>query len=242
MHHNPISTLLKTYPRTRPPLSKEFTAIYDIVYKNNRSGKGLLSYLSQSLESWMHKKVAHGGLIYQGPLLELGAGTLNHRPYEKDVISYDVVEPFTLLYEDSPDRATIRHFFPDIKAITDTSCYNRIISIAALEHICDLPTVLQQCTQLLAKDGLFQAAIPSEGGLLWRVAWECSMGLSFKLRTGLNYGELMRHEHVSNAVEIISLIRYYFHDVTLCRFPLQGHHTSLYCYIEAKNPRITLPE
>ena len=230
-----IADLIKTYPRIRPPVSAEFSRVYEQVYKDNRSGKGLLSHLSQQLESWMHRKVASCVNAQAHQLLEIGGGTLNHVDYEQNTLHYDIIEPLHILYQDNPKKSRIRHFYNDIKEIPETIRYNRIISVAVLEHIVDLPDVLRKCTTLLEKDGVFQAGIPSEGGLLWGMAWRCSMGLSFKLRTGLDYGELMRHEHVSNADEIIALVQHFFKEVTVKRFPLRGGHSSLYCYIEARN-------
>ena len=84
---------------------------------------------------------------------------------------------------------------------------------------------------------VFQAGIPSEGGLLWGLGWRFSTGISYFLRTGLDYGVVMRHEHLNTAAEITAIVGHLFDDVRLKRFPLPGHHLSLFTYIEAQSPR-----
>jgi hypothetical protein len=52
--------------------------------------------------------------------------------------------------------------------------------------------------------------IPSEGTILWRIGWALTTGIEFRARHGLNYGVLMRHEHVNTASEIESVLRVFF--------------------------------
>lgn len=231
-----IEELIKTYPRTRPPLSEAMQLIYKDQYKQNRSGKGFINWLCQLLESWMHWKTIQS--TRGGDTLELGAGTLNHIKYElikKHHTKYDIVEPSSYFYTDSKYKADVSNFYNDIIEIPAGTKYDRIISIAVLEHMTDLPDTLKHCTKLLHKEGIFQACIPSEGGALWGISWRLTKGLSFRIHTGLNYKEMMLHEHVNSAKEVIALLSYYFRDIKIKKFPFPWHHLSLYCYIEAKN-------
>ena len=50
-----------------------------------------------------------------------------------------------------------------------------------------------------------QACIPSEGGAFWWLSWRLSTGMSYYIRTGLDYGVAMRHEHVNTAPEIVAI-------------------------------------
>lgn len=90
---------------------------------------------------------------------------------------------------------------------------------------------------MLKEYGVFQAGIPSEGGLLWGLSWRISTGLVFRLKTGLDWSEYMRHEHVSSAKEILQLIKFVFREVKISRFPLPFNHLSWYVYVEARFPR-----
>lgn len=226
--------LLASYPRPRPVLPPEYQAIYVAEYKSNREGGRVAEGLAKRLEAWMHRRVASRP---EGPLLELGAGTLNHLRFEPDLADYDIVEPFEALWVDSPRLRHIRHAHRDIANVPEDRAYRRIASIACLEHVEDLPSLVARSALLLDPAGVFQAGIPSEGGFLWGLGWRVSTGLSYRLRTGLDPGVVMRHEHLSTAPDIIGVVRHFFAEVRVSRFPFPWHHLSLYAYLEARAPR-----
>jgi SAM-dependent methyltransferase len=230
-------TLLASYPRIRPPLTPGHESRYVEEYRQNRSGKGGLFATVAFLESWMHRTVANG--TPGSRILELGAGTLNHVKYEPPVDVYDVVEPFRALWDDSPYRTRVTTFYGDLGEIPDDHLYDRILSIAVLEHLTDLPRIVARCGRLLAKDGQFQAGIPTEGGILWGLAWRTTTGFAYRLRTGLSYATVMHHEHVNTAGEILAITRYFFTEVRVRRFPVPFKHLSFYSVIEASRPRLT---
>lgn len=234
--------LLARFPKTRPQLSPELAAIYVRQYQENRSGETTAASLSQRLEAWMHRQVAadvaKGGAK---PTLEIGAGTLNQLAYEPQGAAYDIVEPFSELFAASPLRTRVRDVFADTAEVPAERRYARITSVAALEHICDLPRVLARAALMLEPGGSLRSAIPSEGGLLWRLGWSLTTGLEFRLRHGLDYGELMAHEHVNSAVEIETLIRALFDDVRIRSFGV-GRQLSLYRFVEAREPKLGAAE
>ncbi|MGA2904375.1 MAG: hypothetical protein ABSD98_11125 [Candidatus Korobacteraceae bacterium] len=232
-----IHDLLASYPRTRPSLSQRHQELYVAEYKRGRSGGGGLPGTVAKVEAWMHKEVASAE---EGArILELGAGTLNHLRYENRPAAYDVVEPFRELWEGNPQLKNVSHIYKDISEVPDQK-YDRIISVAVLEHLTDLPYVVARCGLMLAVKGRFAAGIPSEGGFLWSLGWRATTGLSFRLRTGLSYEPYMRHEHVNLADEIITVTRYFFEDVRIRRFPLENKHLSLYTALDASRPRLNL--
>ncbi|MES2884124.1 MAG: methyltransferase domain-containing protein [Pseudomonadota bacterium] len=185
----------------------------------------------------MHRRVA-GDLREDKPApttLEIGAGTLNQLRYEPTVTCYDVVEPFHALHTDVADRGRIRHFYDDIGELPSSARYQRITSIATFEHICDLPTVIALAAQHLEPQGVLRVAIPSEGHLLWTLGWRLTTGLDFYLRYGLDYGVLMRHEHVNSASEIESLLRLAFKQVS-SEFYGISRACSFYQFFECRSP------
>lgn len=225
--------ILATYPRERPPLSPAHQKIYAEQYRINRDGESVADGAAQKLEEWMHRQVAAAS---GGPILELGAGTLNHLKFERYSGSYDVVEPFRALYEGRPETKRVRDFFDSVQDVPTDRRYRRIISVAVLEHLPDLPSDIARCALLLDEGGRFQAGIPSEGGFLWWLGWRLSTGLAYRLRTGLDYGVVMRHEHLSDAPTILSVVRHFFKKVTVRRFPSPFHQFSFYAYVEASRP------
>jgi SAM-dependent methyltransferase len=229
-----IASLMAQYPRARPSLPDANADLYVEEYKINRGvGTHSLYRLTAWLESWMHHQVATAPGTC---LLEIGAGTLNHRSYEKDAARYDIVEPLADLYKDSAQLSRITKIYKTIEDVPRHTPYDRIFSVAVLEHLQDLPTVVAACALRLAPNGIFQAGIPAEGGFLWGLAWRTTTGLSYRLRTGLPYGPVMRHEHINSAAEIIAIVRLFFANVQLRWFPLPSRHLAFYCYIEARTP------
>ena len=207
--------MFEQFPKVRPPLPKDIQDIYASSYKLNREGKTVASWLSQKLESWLHKQVAKDVLEREirKTTLEIGAGTLNQLQYEPEVGPYDIVEPFKELYEGSPHLKRIRNAYADMKQVPGQCKYDRITSVAAFEHICNLPEVIARCGLLLKQDGMLRVSIPNEGSLLWELGWRISTGLEFRLKYGLDYGWIMRHEHVNKASEIENQLEYFFKNV-----------------------------
>lgn len=167
------------------------------------------------MESWLHRQVARDVVrdCTGKRTLELGAGTLNQLDFEPEVGAYDIVEPFAELYAESPHLPRIRRIYPDVRQVPRDVRYDRITSVATLEHICDLPQVVAMAALHLEPNGVFRAAIPSEGTILWALGWRLTTGLEFRLRHGLDYGELLRHEHVNSAHEIEEVLEFCFESV-----------------------------
>jgi hypothetical protein len=231
------SDMLANFPKIRQPLPKEFRAIYAKQYKDNRSGNTPASFFSQAVESWLHKTVAADVRydVSSKSTLELGAGTLNQLGYEPIVGPYDIVEPFRELYEASPLLRRVRDVYSDIKEVPQDHRYDRITSVATFEHICNLPEVVAKAGLLLNPAGTLRVSIPSEGTFLWRLGWKLTTGLEFRVRYGLDYGVLMRHEHVNTAREIRCVLKCFFSHVRPAVFGLCAS-VSLYQYFECARP------
>ena len=232
--------MFENFPKMRPPLPEEIRDIYSVHYKSNREGQTTAASLAQRMESWMHRQVARdvaNPQVSTKVTLELGAGTLNQLQYEPAVDTYDIVEPFTDLYKSSPLLGKVRNVYSDISEIPSSCGYDRITSVATLEHICNLPEVIARSGLLLADKGVLRASVPSEGTLLWTLGWKLTTGLEFKLKYGLDYGLLMKHEHVNMAKEIEEVLEYFFKEIKCKVFGL-SKSISLYRYYECHNPKI----
>jgi hypothetical protein len=224
------------FPKTRRCLPDAYRAIFVAEYRRNR-GIDRPRGTKEQLESWMHRQVSEAG-AGRGPVLELGAGGLNHVQWEPSGEAYDVVEPLAELYTGQSELQRIRRVYTDIEEIPREQAYRRIISVATLEHVLDLPALVARSVLLLTPDGTFAAGIPSEGGLLWYLAWRFGTGSSFWWRTRLDYGVLMRHEHVNTANEVLEITGTFFSNVIVRRFPAPWHHGSVYAAVEATGPRV----
>lgn len=230
--------LLAPYPKRRPELPKAYQKIYVEHYRRNRTGGSAATAAAQNLEAWMHRKVAEDVRTRRSgyQTLEVGSGNLNHLQYEPSSTVYDVVEPFLELEADASDRRRVSTVYRDISEVRGKR-YDRIISVAVFEHLEDLPTVTATCGNLLSPSGCLRIAIPSEGTLLWGLAWRFTTGIEFRLRYGLNYGLLMRHEHLNTASEIAGTLEIFFESVKRQVFGISPA-LSLYQFFECSSPRI----
>ena len=232
-----VQEILARYPKSRPALPPAHARIYERHYQENRDGEGAANSVATRLERWMHRRVARAGSGSR--VLELGAGTLNHLRFESPLPAiYDVVEPFTALFEGRAESGSVRAFYRDIGDIAPTERYDRIISVAVLEHLTALPYVVARAGLLLADGGTFAAGVPSEGGVLWHCAWRFGTGMAYYLRHRLDYADLMHHEHVNTADEILAVIRHFFEVQEVHRFPMNALHASLYTSVVAKCPDV----
>jgi hypothetical protein len=205
--------LFGNFPKRRADLPAAYQKIYLEHYKKNRAGATPASFFSSRLERWLHKKTAAdcAGHPPQSTL-EIGAGTLNHLPYENSA-PYDIVEPMKELYEGAADLKRIRNIYHDIAEIAPAQQYERIVSIANFEHVLNLPEMVARCCLLLPEQGHLRVAIPNEGTFLWRLGYTLSTGIEFRLKYGLPYSVLMKYEHVNTAAEIENILNYFFKKV-----------------------------
>jgi SAM-dependent methyltransferase len=225
------------FPKIRPALPPEYQKIYLQHIQENRHGKSPASRLSTALEGWMHRRIAKDVRESNRSLstLEIGAGTLNHLRYEANNVAYDIVEPAYYLFDGSPFLNRVRTIYNDVKEVQQDTRYDRIISIASFEHICNLPEVVARCGLLLKPDGQLRAAIPTEGGPLWKLGWKLTTGWEFKRRHGLDYEVIMRREHVNTWTEVADVLNYFFQNVECSYLGLTRALSGYQVYI-CRNP------
>ncbi len=142
------------------------------------------------------------------------------------------------LFQESPLRRRIDSEYASVFEIERSEQYDRVLSVAALEHLEEMPAIIAASARLIREGGVFQAGIPAEGGLLWGLAWRLTTAIAYRARTGLAYAPVMRHEHMNTAAEILSVIEHLFTDVRVRWFPLPHRHLAFYGYIEASRPRL----
>jgi hypothetical protein len=229
------------FPKKRPTLSDYVEKIHSSHYEKNRSGATPITSIAQKLERWLHIKVAKDAINYQTGLdkstLEIGAGNLNHLAYEPIIGQYDIVEPYRALFENKTDLKRINTIYGDVSEIPKDASYDRIITIATLEHILNLPEVVAKSALLLSPKGVFRAAIPNEGTLLWNLAWRCTTGIEFQMKYGIDYGLIMSYEHVNTAIEVSTVLNYFYSDIQIHCFGFNPK-LALYIYYECSNPNI----
>ena len=162
----------------------------------------------------MHKKVSKR----RGEdILELGAGNLNHIKYENSFKNYDIVEPFKELYKNNNELLKVRKEFNSIFDVQNR--YDKIVSIATLEHLLNLPKEITYCKNLLKKKGILQIAVPCEGELAFKLGWLFTTAISFKLKYNLDYSKMIKYEHVNSLHEILIILQNNFKIINFSRSP-----------------------
>ncbi len=233
-----LQLILNLFPKKREELPLKYQTIYNSHYKKNRGGKTKTTSLSMKMERWLHKQVAKDLKNSNEDIstLEIGAGTLNQLEYEPNIINYDIVEPFTELFEKSNQLIRIRNIYKDILDIDINIKYNRITSIATFEHIVDLPVVIAKASLLLKNNGSLRVSIPNEGTILWKLGTIIT-GAEFKKTYGLDYQVLMKYEHVNTADEIEFVLKYFFKETKTNVYGI-NKNLAFYRFICCKNPDI----
>lgn len=216
--------------KQQKPLPIAYQKIYNKFYLDYALSSTKSRQAALFLESWYHRKIASVNNVDSPIILEVGAGSLSHVVYEKSYEKYDIVEPKTFLWENADPRqkSRVSNYFASLELIPSGNQYSKIISIACLEHVNDLESHLQSIKGLLSPKGLFVVAIPAEGEFLWWLGWRLTTGLSFWIKYKLNYGVIMRHEHLNNAKEIIAALRKYFCIEKVHSFPFSIKNCRLY--------------
>ena len=213
-----IEDIIAKFPKKRINLDEKYASAHSQNYKKNRIRSNIDHKLSGFAESWSHKIIAKNN-FNKNKILEVGAGNLNHVPYEKNYERYDVVEPWSELINTSIYKTDIDDKYNYLNEIKDKT-YNRIISIFTFEHLENLPNDIEFIKNILTKNGVLQVAIPCEGELAFKIGWMFTTGLMFKIRYGLDYSKIMKYEHINTLDEIIILLRYFFSNIKILRSPL----------------------
>jgi len=134
-------------------------------------------------------------------------------------------------------RIIEKDVYSDIDEIDLNKQYDRIISVATFEHIEDLPKVVAKTCVHLNQQGTLRTSIPNEGNFLWSLGWKMTTGLEFWYNYRLDYGTLMKYEHVNNANEIEEILDYFYEDNKCSCFGL-GKKMAFYRFYESKQPRV----
>ena len=216
-------------------LPSKYQQIYEEFYLDYSNANNFFRKLSLLVERWYHIQ-AYKDRPIANSILEIGAGNLNHIKFEKNFKSYDVVEPKEFLLNSAEDKykLLIRNRYKDISEIPNNISYDKVIAIAVIEHIEELGYLLNEISKRLKEDGSFLVEIPAEGEFLWWLGWRLTTGIGFWLKYKLDYGIIMRYEHVNNVQKIFVEIKKYFLIEKVKSFPFNFKNGRLYIHIKCR--------
>jgi len=176
------------------------------------------------VERFNHGCLSHLTVPANARTLEIGAGIGGHLPFEDlGAQEYHVLETraefCARLAEQIPAERVHEASIEDRQAFPD-GFFDRVIAVHVLEHLRNLPAAVEEISRLLRPGGVFDVVLPTEGSLAYSVARKISAERMFKKRFGLDYGPIIRNEHVNTYAEVDSQLRRYFVDDTTRFFPL----------------------
>lgn len=145
--------------------------------------------------------------------LEIGGGLGSHIPFEDmKCQSYTVLELRQNLLDTLSEKyKNINGILGDCQSVyAEKNSYDRVIAIHVLEHLPNLPKALEQMHYVLREDGVAHVVIPCEGSLAYTICRKISAERLFHKWYHMDYGWLIRSEHINLPYEIIREIEQYF--------------------------------
>ena len=230
-----INDLIKTYPRKRKKLNAEYNKIYKKFYNNHLNKKNIISFIIKNAEKLFHK------LTYEAKpkninILELGAGNLDHVKYE-NFFRYDVVEPEKRYYiKNKKALKKVNKIYRSIFSIPNNKSYDKIIAIATLDVIDNLPKFLSKIGVLMNKNSILCVGNSTIGSLSFYLTWRFTSGLYFFFKYRKNLRVLKDHESVNKFNEIVSLLKYFYKSVEIKMIPNLFYLYKPTCFIKVKEP------
>lgn len=156
--------------------------------------------------------------------LEIGAGLGAHAAFE-DLTHQDY---FLMEYREDFCKELRKKFNPEKVVCGDiqkqlpfpAQKFDRVVAIHVLEHLPDLPKALVEIKRLMKHDGVFDIVLPCEGGLAYTLARKISAERMFRKRFKMDYGPIIKNEHVSTYQEIVTELKKHFRFQSSQYFPL----------------------
>jgi SAM-dependent methyltransferase len=213
------------WPKPRPELTKEQTAIYE---DWNREFSGVVLDERFGWISRFNHDFAASSARPGGRTLELGAGAGTHLPFEP-AGAYVAVERSAQVAALIPERPGLEVLVADCedRLPYEDASFDRVLAIHVLEHLYNLPVTLAEVARVLKSTGVFSVVIPCEGGLAYTLGRQVTARRGFEKRYGVPYEWLIRYDHCNTAREVMVELRSFFEVRRRRFFPLMVPATDM---------------
>jgi 2-polyprenyl-3-methyl-5-hydroxy-6-metoxy-1,4-benzoquinol methylase len=185
-----------------------------------------------------HQFIAKNG-VKRGDYLDFGSGMGYHLNFEtldriNKYICMDINNKTLQLIK---KNSKVKIKITDGKTIPLASeSVDNIIASHILEHAKNIDSLLYDFKRVLKKDGKLLVVIPCDPGMLWKILSKMSPSKRRLQMNGLNYEQIMKHEHVNEAKVVIKKLKNNFKISKINYFPffIPFINTNLIIGIECK--------
>ena len=145
-------------------------------------------------------------------VIEVGAGTGKHLEFVRhrfaSYLMTDISERH--LRQIAINSPSVRIEVADAAFLPyENSSFDRLISVANLEHLPNPHLVLEEWRRVVRPGGTISISIPTEGGIAWNLGRYLTTRRYFR-RMGLDLDYIIAREHINACYRLVSLIRHYF--------------------------------
>jgi ubiquinone/menaquinone biosynthesis C-methylase UbiE len=208
------------------PSQSQYLKQWSKLYEQSNYNEGVAGYFLGKSHQWAERPF--GREVTFPSVLEVGAGTGIHLRFVRHAFDHywltDLNPPFlekVHLGNRSNDRGQLHIQQENAAALSfGDNVFDRVIAAHVLEHLVHPHRVLREWARVLKPGGVLSLVLPCDPGVAWRLGRALASRRKF-IRAGLDYDYWMAREHVNSINNLVSLVRYYFDNVSEEWLPLR---------------------
>ncbi len=225
------------------PNHDDYISQWAELYQDQNYDRGLTGYFLSRSHAWAESKF--GPNTRFAKVLEVGAGTGMHLQFVRHAYDeYWITDCHQPLMEKIALPGAVRQSGKLRLAKADATqlafadaSFDRLIAAHVLEHLAQPHKVLREWARVLKPGGVISLVLPCDPGMLWRLGRYAIARNKF-IKAGFDYDYWMAREHINPINNLVSLIRYYFDNVSESWLPARVPSIDLNLFYIA---HITMP-
>jgi ubiquinone/menaquinone biosynthesis C-methylase UbiE len=201
------------------PDQDAYFRVWSEMYERSNYDEGLAGHFLKKSHLWAERP--YGPDVEFSSVLEVGAGPGIHARYVRHAFDHywitDTKPPLLdriSVNNRSGKRGLVHVQEENATALSFADCtFDRLIAAHVLEHLIHPHLVLREWARVLKSGGELTIVLPCDPGCAWRVGRALGSRQKF-IKAGIDYDYWMAREHVNAINNLVSLVRYYFRNVS----------------------------